>query len=61
MPHRCAKRRLAAVALAAVLMLSGCSAGGDVENLLRAPRLSGPASAVQKALNSALGVSANLK
>lgn len=55
-------RRYAGAVLAAVL-LTGCSAvtGSDVETLLRAPRASGQGSAVQKALNSALGVSATLK
>ena len=55
MPYR---RSCAACALAAVLLLSGCSAvtGSDVESLLRAPQASGETSAVQKALNSALGV-----
>ena len=60
MPYR---RSCAACALAAVLLLSGCSAvtGSDVESLLRAPQASGETSAVQKALNSALGVTATLK
>ena len=35
--------------------------GSDVESLLRAPQASGETSAVQKALNSALGVTATLK
>ena len=54
MPYR---RSCAACALAAALLLSGCSAvtGSDVESLLRAPQASGETSAVQKALNSALG------
>lgn len=60
MPYR---RSCAACALAAALLLSGCSAvtGSDVESLLRAPQASGETSAVQKALNSALGVTATLK
>lgn len=50
MPYR---RSCAACALAAALLLSGCSAvtGSDVESLLRAPQASGETSAVQKALN----------
>ena len=46
-----------------VLLLTGCTGmpGADVESLLRAPRLSGEASAVQKALNSYLGSVATLK
>lgn len=47
-----------------LLLLSGCSGttlGSDVEGLLRAPPLSGETGAVQKALNSYLGVSATLK
>ena len=49
MPYR---RSCAACALAAALLLSGCSAvtGSDVESLLRAPQASGETSAVQKAL-----------
>ncbi|MGN0975555.1 MAG: hypothetical protein ACI4OL_06090 [Gemmiger sp.] len=47
--------------LALGLALTGCSAGGEVDNLLRAPQLSGETSAVQRALNSYLGESANLK
>ena len=60
MPYR---RSCAACALAAALLLSGCSAvtGSDVESLLRAPQASGETNAVQKALNSALGVTATLK
>ncbi|HRM28790.1 MAG TPA: hypothetical protein PKY16_12260, partial [Gemmiger qucibialis] len=60
MPYR---RSCAVCALAAALLLSGCSAvtGSDVESLLRAPQASGETSAVQKALNSALGVTATLK
>ena len=60
MPYR---RSCAACALAAALLLSGCSAvtGSDVESLLRAPQASGETSAVQKALNSALGVTATLQ
>lgn len=56
-------RSRAACALAAMLLLSGCSAvtGSDVESLLRAPQVSGQASAVQRALNSALGVTTTLK
>lgn len=56
-----AKAILAAVLLPA--LLTACSAGaeGDVATLLRAPRLSGQSSAVQKALNSYVGGSATLK
>src|SRR5699024_7740993 len=54
--------RAAALSLG-VLLLAGCTGmpGADVESLLRAPRLSGEASAVQKALNSYLGSVATLK
>lgn len=55
-------RRAAVLALA--LSLSGCGAvlgSGDIETFLRAPRLSGEASGVQKALNSYLGSTAALK
>ena len=54
--------RAAAPCLAA-LALAGCSGlpGADIESLLRAPRLSGEASAVQKALNSYLGGVATLR
>ena len=48
-------------ALAAALLLAGCSAGNDVETLLRAPQLSGESAALQRALNSYLGGSATLK
>lgn len=48
-------------ALAAALLLTGCSAGTDVETLLRAPQLSGESAALQRALNSYLGGSATLK
>lgn len=48
-------------ALAAALLLAGCSAGTDVETLLRAPQLSGESAALQRALNSYLGGSATLK
>ena len=48
-------------ALAAALLLTGCSAGADVETLLRAPQLSGESAALQRALNSYLGGSATLK
>lgn len=51
----------AALALAAALLLGGCGASTEVETLLRAPQLSGESSAVQRALNSYLGESANLK
>ncbi len=54
---------LAAVA-AAVCLLAGCSLSGgntSVEELLRAPQLSGQHSQVQKALDSYLGESAQLK
>lgn len=64
MPHRRRLHFLAALAILAAVLLTGCSGtitGGDVETLLRAPQISGPTSAVQKALNSALSVSANLK
>ena len=54
------KSRIVALALG-LLLLSGCSASNDVETLLRAPQLSGETAAVQKALNSYLGVSATLK
>ncbi len=55
--------QLRRVRTAAALLLSGCSAvtGSDVESLLRAPQASGETSAEQKALNSALGVTATLK
>ena len=55
-------RRAAAPCLAA-LALAGCSGlpGTDIESLLRAPRLPGEASAVQKALNSHLGGVATLR
>ena len=46
---------------AAALLLAGCSAGTDVETLLRAPQLSGESAALQRALNSYLGASATLK
>ena len=49
------KARIAAL-LCAVALLTGCAtSAGDVENLLRAPQLSGQTSAIQKALNSYLG------
>ena len=54
------KKQITALALLA-LLLTGCSASGDVETLLRAPQLSGESSALQKALNSFLGGSATLK
>lgn len=54
------KRKIAALLLAAAL-LTGCSAVGDVETLLRAPQLAGESAALQKALNSYLGGSATLK
>lgn len=55
--------KTAAVALALALCLTGCSVlpGGETESLLRAPRLSGQSSAVQKALNSYLDGVATLK
>lgn len=55
--------KAAAAALALALCLTGCSVlpGGETESLLRAPRLSGQSSAVQKALNSYLGSVATLK
>lgn len=58
----CTRGRAAAV-LALALGLTGCSVlpGGETESLLRAPRLSGETSAVQKALNSYLGGVATLK
>lgn len=46
---------------AAALLLAGCSAGTDVETLLRAPQLSGESAALQRALNNYLGSSATLK
>lgn len=52
--------RPAAVLALAGLLLTGCT-GVDPETLLRAPRLSGEGSAVQKALNSYLGSVATLK
>lgn len=54
------RKRLAAL-LPAAALLTGCSAAGDVETLLRAPQLSGESAALQKALNSYLGGSATLK
>lgn len=56
-------KKCAALALAAAAFLSGCSmgSGADIDTLLRAPQLSGEASAVQRALNSYLGESATLK
>ena len=53
----------AAAVLALALCLTGCSVlpGGETESLLRAPRLSGQSSAVQKALNSYLDGVATLK
>ena len=58
----CTRGRAAAV-LALALGLTGCSVlpGGETESLLRAPRLSGETSAVQKALNSYLDGVATLK
>lgn len=55
--------KTAAAALALAVCLSGCSVlpGGETESLLRAPRLSGESSAVQKALNSYLDGVATLK
>lgn len=55
--------RMTSAALALALCLTGCSVlpGGETESLLRAPRLSGEASAVQKALNSYLDGVATLK
>ena len=51
----CMKRRLA-LCLCLLLLLCGCSAGAGtgaaVEELLRAPQLSGRYSQVQKALNA---------
>ena len=45
-----------AALLCAMALLTGCAASaGEVENLLRAPQLSGQTSAIQKALNSYLG------
>jgi hypothetical protein len=54
--------RLVGAALACVL-LAGCSVGGTVnlDELLRAPQLTGEYSAVQTALNGYLGESAQLK
>ena len=60
----CMKRRLA-LCLCLLLLLCGCSAGAGtgaaVEELLRAPQLSGRYSQVQKGLNAYLGESAQLK
>lgn len=60
----CMKRQLA-LCLCLLLLLCGCSAGAGtgaaVEELLRAPQLSGRYSQVQKALNAYLGESAQLK
>lgn len=55
--------KAAAAALALALCLTGCSVlpGAETESLLRAPRLSGQSSAVQKALNSYLDGVATLK
>ncbi len=55
--------KTAAAALVLALCLTGCSVlpGGETESLLRAPRLSGQTSAVQKALNSYLDGVATLK
>lgn len=53
-------KKLAALLLVP-LLLTACSAAGDVETLLRAPQLSGESAALQKALNSYLGGSATLK
>ena len=55
--------KTAAAALVLALCLTGCSVlpGGETESLLRAPRLSGQSSAVQKALNSYLDGVATLK
>lgn len=57
------KKRILPIALTAALCLAGCSVlpGGETESLLRAPRLSGETSAVQKALNSYLDGVATLK
>ncbi len=58
-------RRLTALALAALwlLLLPGCSLGGSagVDELLRAPRLSGEYGEVKDALDAALGENAQLK
>ena len=56
-------KRMIPLGLAAALCLCSCSAlpGGETESLLRAPRLSGETSAVQKALNSYLDGVATLK
>ena len=63
MDFRKCRQRLSAVLIAAALCLAGCSVlpGGETESLLRAPRLSGETSAVQKALNSYLDGVATLK
>lgn len=55
--------KTAAATLVLALCLTGCSVlpGGETESLLRAPRLSGQTSAVQKALNSYLDGVATLK
>ncbi|MDD4849411.1 MAG: hypothetical protein PHO10_01780 [Gemmiger sp.] len=55
----------AAVAVALAALFTGCAGVAptttDVDTLLRAPQLSGQASAVQRALNSYLGQTATLK
>ena len=53
----------AVASLLAAVLLCGCTltGTGNVDELLRAPQLSGEYSAVQKALNSYLGESAQLK
>ncbi|MEG2931807.1 MAG: hypothetical protein RR825_08460, partial [Ruthenibacterium sp.] len=59
------RKAMLCVILTAVLLLCGCSstlfAGGTVEELLRAPQPTQQLSAVQKALNSYLGESMQLK
>lgn len=64
-PKRCRRAARLAGLLAFCGLLAGCSALGigvaGVDELLRAPRLSGQYSEVQKALNAYLGESAQLK
>lgn len=47
--------------IGAVMLLCGCHVGGRVEDLLRAPQLSGDAKAVQSALNNYLGETIQLR
>lgn len=64
MNHRAARRRKTAALALAACLLTGCSLSGtaaNVDELLRAPQLSGEYSEVQRALNAYLGESAQLK